>query len=258
MALSTPRGSRQMDMQARLQGSLPAGINKKEADMKILHWSAGVLAAFAVIIILLITSFEVAMYADYSVYEEEYKKYDVLSLLDMKMEDAMTVTVEMMEYLRGNRETLSVVTTVDGERQDFFNGQDRLHMADVQGLFLGGLRLRIGAAVILALCFMVLIATKADWRNVLSFSYWIAFGIFAVIAGILGIAVAYDFSSVFTLFHEIFFTNDLWVFNPATDYMIRMLPEGLFFDMVLRVGLLLGAWLVLLLGISIIVMRKKR
>ena len=45
-----------------------------------------------------------------------------------------------------------------------------------------------------------------------------------------------DFNAVFTLFHEIFFDNDLWLFDPATDYMIRMLPEGLFYDFVIRIG----------------------
>ena len=53
---------------------------------------------------------------------------------------------------------------------------------------------------------------------------------------VLGIAVARDFNAVFTLFHEIFFDNDLWIFDPATDYMIRMLPEGFFYDFVFRIG----------------------
>lgn len=44
-----------------------------------------------------------------------------------------------------------------------------------------------------------------------------------------------------------FFTNDLWLFDPATDYMIRMLPEGFFADMVLRIAL---TFVVLLLAIK--------
>ena len=45
-----------------------------------------------------------------------------------------------------------------------------------------------------------------------------------------------DFNTAFTVFHEIFFTNDLWLFDPAEDYMIRMLPEVFFYDMALRIG----------------------
>lgn len=47
-----------------------------------------------------------------------------------------------------------------------------------------------------------------------------------------------DFTSCFTLFHKLFFTNNLWIFDPETDYMIRMLPEGFFLDMVIRVGVI--------------------
>ena len=64
----------------------------------------------------------------------------------------------------------------------------------------------------------------------------------------LAIAFAVDFTRCFTIFHEIFFTNDLWIFDPATDYMIRMLPEGFFADMVARIGgIFLGMLAVLFL-----------
>ena len=50
--------------------------------MKKLHWCAGIILGFSVIAALLITSFEIAMYADFDVYRQEYEKYDVLSELD--------------------------------------------------------------------------------------------------------------------------------------------------------------------------------
>lgn len=61
-------------------------------------------------------------------------------------------------------------------------------------------------------------------------------GILTLLILLLGIGMARNFNAVFTKFHEIFFDNDLWLFDPAEDYMIRMLPEGLFFDMVIRIG----------------------
>ena len=110
--------------------------------MKKLQWAAGVILGFSIIAALLITSFEIAMYADFDVYQREYEKYDVLSDLDMTMEDVMYVTHEMMDYLRGEGDTLSVMTTVEGKEQDFFNEQDRFHMAEVRTLFIGGLNKR--------------------------------------------------------------------------------------------------------------------
>ena len=221
--------------------------------MKGLRWIAGGAASVAAVVILLISGFQAAMYADFGVYEREYTKYQVLRELDMEMEDAMYVTREMMAYLKGDRERLSVVTTVEGTEQDFFNEQDRLHMDDVQGLFLGGLALRRWAFAVLAaaLVFLAAACRKEMWRT-LARSFQAVLGILAALILFLGIAMARNFNAVFTKFHEIFFDNDLWIFDPAEDYMIRMLPEGLFFDMVIRIGGFFLTGLTVLLILSIV------
>ncbi len=221
--------------------------------MKGLWWIAGGASSIAVVVILLISGFQAAMYADFGVYEREYIKYQVLRELDMEMEDAMYVTREMMAYLKGDRERLSVVTTVEGTEQDFFNEQDRLHMDDVQGLFLGGLALRRWAFAVLAaaLVFLAAACRKEIWRT-LARSFQVVLGILAALILFLGIAMARNFNAVFTKFHEIFFDNDLWIFDPAEDYMIRMLPEGLFFDMVIRIGGFFLTGLTVLLILSIV------
>ena len=220
--------------------------------MKKLQWAAGIVLSFSIIAILLITSFEIAMYSDFSIYEKEYEKYDVLSDLDMTMEDVMHVTREMMAYLRGDRDTLSVVTTVEGTEQDFFNEQDRFHMGEVRDLFIGGLNIRTGAAAAALICLVFLVVSKARLRKILARSYQIALGITGAAVLFIGIAAVVDFNAVFVQFHHIFFDNDLWLFDPAEDYMIRMLPEGLFADMVLRIGILFVAGLVVLLIASIV------
>ena len=220
--------------------------------MKKLHWCAGIILGFSVIAALLITSFEIAMYADSDVYRQEYEKYDVLSELDMTMDDVMYVTHEMMDYLRGEGDTLSVVTTVEGQEQDFFNEQDRFHMGEVRELFIGGLNIRFGACVAAVLCVLFLVITRADIKKVVPRSYWIALGVTGAAVILIGIAAVVDFNAVFVQFHHIFFDNNLWIFDPAEDYMIRMLPEGLFYDMVMRIGAIFVVSLVVLLVLSFI------
>ena len=220
--------------------------------MKKLHWCAGIILGFSVIAALLITSFEIAMYADFDVYRQEYEKYDVLSELDMTMDDVMYVTHEMMDYLRGEGDTLSVVTTVEGQEQDFFNEQDRFHMGEVRELFIGGLNIRFGACVAAVLCVLFLVITRADIKKVVPRSYWIALGVTGAAVILIGIAAVVDFNAVFVQFHHIFFDNNLWIFDPAEDYMIRMLPEGLFYDMVMRIGAIFVVSLVVLLVLSFI------
>lgn len=219
--------------------------------MKKLHGAAGFAAMFLVIIALLITSFQIGIYGDpeYGFYKEEYEKYNVTDSLDMTIEDVMEVTEYMMDYLIGREEVLSIETNVDGETKDFFNEQDRLHMEDVKNLFLGGLKLRTVCLVLAVLLVLFLAATKADMRKQITRGYFLALGVFGVLIVVLLCSFAVDFTASFTLFHEIFFTNDLWLFDPATDYMIRMLPEGFFYDMVMRIGAWFVGGLVLLFAV---------
>lgn len=220
--------------------------------MNRLHWCAAIILGFSIIAALLITSFEIAMYSDFDVYQKEYEKYDVLSELDMEMDDVMYVTHEMMDYLRGEGDELSVITTVEGREQDFFNEQDRFHMEEVRDLFIGGLNIRIGACVIVLICIVFLIITRADISKVIPRGYWISLGITAAAVLLIGTASVVDFNAVFVQFHHIFFDNDLWIFDPAEDYMIRMLPEGLFYDMVIRIGIIFVVLLAIFLILSLV------
>lgn len=206
--------------------------------MRKIQSMIAVIAMAMLVVALLLTSFQIAIYGDseYRFYEKEYRKYKVADSLNMEMGDIMDVTDKMMAYLIGKREELSVVTNVDGKNQDFFNDQDRFHMEEVKGLFLGGLKLRnILLAGVVALI-VILICWKAEIFLILKKAYFIALGIFGALTAVLGGLIASDFNRYFTIFHEIFFDNDLWMFDPATDYMIRMLPEGFFYDFVIRIG----------------------
>lgn len=206
--------------------------------MKQTQKISAVIMMFLLIGVLLLTSFQVAIYGDsqYRFYEREYKKYQVADSLNMTMDNIMDVTDQMMAYLIGNKAELSVITDVDGETQDFFNEQDRFHMGEVKDLFLGGLKIRNIMLVAVLLILILLAARKADMIKLLPRAYFVTLGITGVITIVLGGLFASDFDKYFRIFHEIFFDNDQWMFDPATDYMIRMLPEGFFYDFVFRIG----------------------
>ena len=239
--------------------------------MKKIQYLLGMIASIAAVMAMLISSFQIAIYADFDFYQTEYEKYEVLSDLNMEMEDVMYVTEEMMAYLLGDRESLSVITIVDGQEQDFFNEQDRFHMWEVQKLFMGGLELRRLAISLMINCILLLMffvekekrknpIPSEEWSaiKILCRSYrWVLAGL-AVLIAFVGTAVAVNFSKAFTIFHEIFFDNDLWIFNPAEDYMIRMLPEGLFMDFVVRIGVIFIIMLILTLTMDCLILKHKK
>ncbi len=226
--------------------------------MKVLHRILSFCASIAMVVILLITSFEIGAYSDFHWYEKEYEKYQVLDKLQMEMPEVMKVTKEMMAYLRGNRKNLEVDTVVNGLRREFFNDREKAHMVDVQNLFIGGLWLRRGAIFVFVAAVAVLLITKADWKRLLPKSFLIGLGSFVGVTTGAGLLFLSDFNKYFTMFHEIFFDNDLWLLDPRTDLLIRMLPEGFFLDMVVRIGLIFLLLLILLLVISIVMLWQQR
>ena len=227
--------------------------------MKPIHWLAGIFTAFCLMIILLITSVEAVVYWTPGYFEREYTKYNVLdSLPSMTMEDLLEVTDEMMDYLKGEREDLHVVTVMDGQEREFFNEREIAHMEDVQVLFLRAMSLRRACIFICVLCLGFLFLTKAPVRRVLPSSICAGTGLFFGITAILALIISGDFTKYFVIFHHIFFDNDLWILDPATDMLINIVPEGFFMDTAARIALLFGASSAVLFGICLFLTLRGR
>lgn len=227
--------------------------------MKPIHWLDGIFTAFCLMIILLITSVEAVVYWTPGYFEREYTKYNVLdSLPSMTMEDLLEVTDEMMDYLKGEREDLHVVTVMDGQEREFFNEREIAHMEDVQVLFLRAMSLRRACIFICVLCLGFLFLTKAPVRRVLPPSICAGTGLFFGITAILALIISGDFTKYFVIFHHIFFDNDLWILDPATDMLINIVPEGFFMDTAARIALLFGASSAVLFGICLFLTLRGR
>lgn len=59
-----------------------------------------------------------------------------------------------------------------------------------------------------------------------SFNFYFYLNIYIVFTFI--IALLFNFSSFFILFHHMFFNNNYWIFNPLKDSIILILPENFF------------------------------
>ena len=222
--------------------------------MKILRFFLGIILSFSLMFIVLVTSIEIAAYSDFSFYEKEYKKYAVTSYVDISMPDLMNVTKEMMSYLKGDREKLSDINANIAGIPDtaFFNGREVAHMEDVRGLFVGAVYLRY---ILIAVGILCIIAVKLLKGKVFSFlSNVLTFGtlITLAITAVLVFLIAGDFEKYFILFHHIFFNNDLWMLDPATDNLINIVPQGFFMDMSKRIMIVFSAFILSMIGSGVV------
>lgn len=223
----------------------------------------GIVCAISLMLVFLITSVEAVAYWTPGYYEAEYTKYQVLNNIpEMTMEDLLVVTDEMMAYLRGDREDLHVFSMIGGEYREFFNAREIAHMEDVRGLFLGGLMIRrlclaftAAYAVLLGFWCKGSQPKKNLLKTAVPTALCMGTGIFFAAALVIAGVVASDFSKYFIVFHHIFFDNDLWILNPATDLLINIVPEPFFMDTALRIALTFAV-IVIVFFVSCLLVRK--
>lgn len=96
------------------------------------------------------------------------------------------------------------------------------HFREVKNLF-GSFYWIFG---ITALLLLLILPYKKKTRD---YSYLFTSGITVlVLPALVGLACAINFDKLFVVFHKIFFRNDYWLFDPATDPIIDLLPDTFF------------------------------
>ncbi|MDR1000366.1 MAG: TIGR01906 family membrane protein [Clostridiales bacterium] len=169
-----------------------------------------------------------------SFYSREYDKYGVPATIQVSKADLMQVTRHMLGYMMNKKPDLVISTTIDGQTREFFNDREKSHMADVLGLFNSARIMKNAAIVLFVICLLLSLAKRSAARFFKTAGLGVAaLGGFTV--AVFGI-IAINFDRAFTLFHQIFFNNDLWILDPHVDLLVNIVPFGFFIDISLVVG----------------------
>ena len=159
--------------------------------------------------------------------EEEIPEYAGIS-----EEELLGLDGCLADYLGGDPQALDgLAVCVFGELQPAFNDREMQHMDDCFKLFVLLRRVLAGAAVLAVLTVGLGIHLLRDRRRI-RLAAWLALPVLLIPLGIFALWAVQDFNAAFTFFHEMLFTNDLWLLDPRTSIMINMLPGNLFFDLV--------------------------
>ena len=234
---------------------------KEKTDLWIRRIT-GIIAGIALVLILAVSSVEIAAYSDFGFYEREYTKYNVNApegIVNMEMDELIRVTEEMMAYLRGDRDDMVIYAIVDGTEKEMFNDIEKFHMADVRTLFVKGLNIRRISIAIFVLCISFLSLIYGFRRTIKSIFINIKRVILTVWAAVLVVAAAafVDFTAVFYIFHYIFFDNMAWQLDGEISRLINMLPEGFFIDIAIRIGVIYILSNLIILALAFWVKRGK-
>lgn len=208
-----------------------------EIFLKVVYWCVGVVCSICALLILLFASLELTLNEN-DFFEKEYTKYNVADNVNMQMEDLLYVTEQMMDYLYDKRENLDIETMIAGQQREFFNEKEKAHMKDVKDLFMKAKMIRRVCIFIIVGGFAFFAYSKNKKWFYPSNAFQIVTGVFLCVTAILFVLASTNFTKYFYLFHEIFFTNDLWLLDYKTDLLINIVPEPFFVDTATKTGIL--------------------
>ncbi len=192
----------------------------------------------AAVPVLLITAAVTWAFNNPGLYRGGFEKYHVSQTTGIAPQDLDRVSADIRSYFNSGREPLDLRAPVYGEERELFNAKEVIHMRDVKGL-LQGVYLAAAAAAfyVLALAGVVvarhrrrgveLLARRLLWGGVSTLALIMAVGLFALVG----------FDTLFLKFHELSFANDFWRGDSRTDFLVRLFPEGFWYDSTMWVAI---------------------
>ena len=222
-----------------------AAHSKYPIPMNVIKIIAYIAFAAAVPLFLVSTNVRILVNAPL-LYSYGFDQYDIASATGIPRADLLSVGAQIRDYFNNDQARLDV---------PFYNEREILHMVDVKGIVqavyavqtVSGLFLLFFIPIGLAL------APRKFPRTLWKLLGWGGSATLGIVflAGVFSLT---GFSQTFYTFHLIAFSNDLWQLDPARDFLLKMFPEGFFFDatMVLVIAAVVQAlWLLYASGLAL-------
>ena len=192
---------------------------------------------------------------DAGLYQQGFEDYNISLRSGISQVDLRSVGAEIRRYFNSSEEPLSVRTRVYGEERDLFNPREVTHMRDVKGLIQKVyLVMQLAGAILVAGIIGGIIWYRGSSPDKLAMLFhWGGWLTLALVMGV-GLLALTGFDALFLKFHQISFSNDFWLLDPRTDYLLILFPQGFWFDATMRVALASVAGALGLVGLSAVVL----
>lgn len=180
-------------------------------------------------------------------YMSQFKELAVHERIGIDLEALETVTNVLIDHIDKGTGHLDVEVEVNGEKVVYYNEKEQHHLHDIYILVKNARRFLIIANLMMVILFPILYFLDGrSKRNLFtSLTKTFKYAVFSAFAMLLFLTTMYyiDFDTAFRKFHEIFFTNDLWLLDPRTDRLIQLMPLQFFInftrDWLIRVAFIL-------------------
>ena len=223
--------------------------------MKLWHRILGILFGFCAFITILYAAL-IPNAMNRQFYAQQFEENLSYLEANVSQQQLNQVIDHVLRYLWGQENDMQLtITYLDNSTGLAFSEREIAHMVDVKLLFVQGRRLTmICFGVGIALLTYFILQRKKIHYSLMTTIRNTLLGILVTFA-LIGIYAVMNFTQAFVYFHEIFFTNDLWLLNPD-DLLIIMLPESLFATIAYQT--LLHFFAYLFIGLIVLRFTKKK
>lgn len=206
--------------------------------MRILGNTLTALAMVCACVVALVSCVQILAFNE-QFYHQQHQKLGTAQHMGMSENDLDAMMKALLGYLRGNRPDIEVQVTVDGEQRPAFDERETQHMVDVLNLYNSAKLVRsllfIVAMLLLGWALMLVHKEHIGFVWLMRrCALWLGLGTLGI--ALLMLFAYFNFDTFWTGFHELFFTNDLWMLDPSISLMINMLPSQLFFSLCMRIA----------------------
>jgi integral membrane protein (TIGR01906 family) len=189
-------------------------------------------------------------------YKHGFAKYEVGKATGLSGAELDKVISGIIGYFNSGERDIDIVVEKDGAPFVLFNQREISHMRDVKGLIRLDYYLCLGTLVYALVFTGVTLFWWRDKKRLGGGLFWggaLTLGLMAA----LGLGALFDFESLFLQFHLISFDNYLWMLDPSRDYLIRLFPQGFYYDATLYCAAGTGAGALIMGAVGWWLMRKK-
>jgi integral membrane protein (TIGR01906 family) len=163
-------------------------------------------------------------------YEYGFDKYEISQDTGIDSQQLTKVAQHLIDYFDLRADSVQIEVVKNGIKFNLFNEREIIHLEDVRSLIQRDYWVQRGIFLLIIICALVLFfGFRSGWRTLVRSLYWgsvITLGLMIILA----LWAFFGFERFFILFHLISFSNQYWMLDPATDYLIRLFPEGFFYD----------------------------
>ena len=204
---------------------------KKEKIMKKMAWITGILTGLMVLLAALgavgVAVKNIA--GDETFYAAQSRQAvmqeggfaseeEVTAYIGLDQAQQQTVAGELAAYVTGEADALP----------ELLNEDEQQHMRDVPSMAnMSRMYLTLAAALAVVTAWTGAKLKKRNLPRLIGALAAVGL-IMLIVMNLVNEITAGGFAQMFTAVHEVLFDNDLWLMNPDTDILIRMMPQTLF------------------------------